>query len=736
MNNPIRILLVDDSPYFLDVARDFLAMQESFEVAGEVRDGTNALEQAIQVQPNVILLDLNLGSESGMKLIPLLKERLPSTKIIVLTIQDGTGYRAAALEAGADGFVSKAQMTDELIAVIYQVAANGGSTGADASVMLINSGMNSSLLQLVEHSGDLIYRYEFAPRRGFAYINAAAVTVTGYTPEEHYADPDLGFKRVHPDDRPILEQAAQGKLDPRQPLTLRWVRKDGSVVWTEQRNVNVHNEAGELVAIEGVARDITARKQAESNLQESEQRFRATYEQAAVGIAHVALDGAWLRVNQKLCDIVGYERDELLVKTFQDITHPDDLETDLGFVRQVLADEIKTYSMEKRYIRRDGSLVWINLTVSLVRDSFGAPQYFISVVEDISARKQAEIALHHSETRLSSILAHAAEAVIVVNDDQRIESFNDAAQSIFGYAEAEILGKPLDVLMQKRFVEAHRNYMKEFAASAESGRMMGERGEITCVRRDGIEFLSEIGISKHVEGGRTLFTAIVQDVSGRKQAEEENRLLRSIVFGVGAARGLDEAIAFVLGQICEHTGWLMGEAWIPDPGGARIEPYPVWYDRTGGVEDFRQVSQQFSFAPGEGVPGEVWVSGKPLWVEDVQASLNFPRQSLAQKAGIQAAVGVPVLAGERVVMVLDFFLNAPRPEDRHMVGLISAVAAQLGLLIERKQAEEKIQEQLTELQQWYNVTLGRETRIIGLKHEVNELLQRLGEPIRYPSAES
>ncbi|MCA1731036.1 MAG: PAS domain S-box protein, partial [Actinobacteria bacterium] len=134
----------------------------------------------------------------------------------------------------------------------------------------------------------------------------------------------------------------------------------------------------------------TKRKRAEVELRESEKRFRSTFEQAAVGIAHVDADGRWLRVNQRLCEIAGYSREELLQKTFQEITHPDDLDADLEKVRQLLAGEIETYSMEKRYFRKDGSIVWINLTSSLMREPSGAPNYFIGVIEDITARKRAE----------------------------------------------------------------------------------------------------------------------------------------------------------------------------------------------------------------------------------------------------------------------------------------------------------------------------------------------------------
>lgn len=169
--------------------------------------------------------------------------------------------------------------------------------------------------------------------------------------------------------------------------------------------------SGEHLYFSGFLRDITARKETERALRESEKRFRATFEQAAVGIAHVGPDGRWLRVNQKLCDIVGYTREELLSLTFQDVTHPDDLDADLAQVRQVLDGQIDTYTMEKRYFRKEGSEVWIALTVALVRDDAGKPDYFISVVEDIQRRKEAEEELRRRTeelTRSNQDLEHFA----------------------------------------------------------------------------------------------------------------------------------------------------------------------------------------------------------------------------------------------------------------------------------------------------------------------------------------
>lgn len=183
--------------------------------------------------------------------------------------------------------------------------------------------------------------------------------------------------------------------------------------------------------------DITARKMIESALRESDQQFKATFNQAAVGIAHVAPDGSWLRVNEKLCQIIGYTEEELLQLTFQDITYPDDLDKDLNYVRQMLAGEIQTYAMEKRYIRQNSSLVWINLTVSLVRGD-EQPEYFISVIEDVSDRKLAEADLQQYKD-----IFQFAEHGLAISRGAILEQVNPTFAQLHGYAVEELIGCPI-----------------------------------------------------------------------------------------------------------------------------------------------------------------------------------------------------------------------------------------------------------------------------------------------------
>jgi diguanylate cyclase (GGDEF)-like protein/PAS domain S-box-containing protein len=197
---------------------------------------------------------------------------------------------------------------------------------------------------------------------------------------------------------------------------------------------------------EAVARlrhEIEVRQLREEELQHSEARFRATFEMAAVGISHTSLDGTLDRVNQKFCEIVGYTREQLQHLRYQQITHPDDLEQNLARNRQLLAGEIDTYRMHKRFIRPDASVIWVNLTVSLERDpESGAPRHLIAVLEDITERRHTEQLLEESHQRYRSLYEHHPDAVFSFDTQGLFTSCNEASTHISGYTMAELLYHP------------------------------------------------------------------------------------------------------------------------------------------------------------------------------------------------------------------------------------------------------------------------------------------------------
>jgi PAS domain S-box-containing protein/diguanylate cyclase (GGDEF)-like protein len=171
------------------------------------------------------------------------------------------------------------------------------------------------------------------------------------------------------------------------------VRKKSGEIATMLGSSELINLAGEPHLL-NIMLDITDKKHAEGALKESEGRFRNAFEASAIGMALVGLDGRLLKVNRSLCESVGYAEDELLAKTFQDLTHPDDLEKDREQQKRLIEDEIPYYHIEKRYLHRDGYNIWVLLCVSMVRDARGYPLYFVCQIEDITERKLLEEKLH------------------------------------------------------------------------------------------------------------------------------------------------------------------------------------------------------------------------------------------------------------------------------------------------------------------------------------------------------
>lgn len=215
---------------------------------------------------------------------------------------------------------------------------------------------------------------------------------------------------------------------------IRQTRKNGVTIDINATVSRVMDGQGNPIGFVGVNRDVTQQKESRKLLIESEIRFRATFEQAAVGIAHVGVNGHFLRVNEKFCDIIGYPRKETLALSFQEITHPDDLNTDLDHVAQLLKGEAEVYSMEKRYVRKQGDFIWVHLTVSLLFDSTGTPLFFVSVIKDISKRKRLQ------EER-DRILNLSVDLICIATMEGRFTYLNPAWEKTLGYPRKELMAR-------------------------------------------------------------------------------------------------------------------------------------------------------------------------------------------------------------------------------------------------------------------------------------------------------
>jgi PAS domain S-box-containing protein len=251
---------------------------------------------------------------------------------------------------------------------------------------------------------------------------------------------------------------------------------DGTTIGSNQQNLDAHDILQRTAAFERALRD-------------SEERFRLTFEQAAVGMAHVDPEGRWLRVNRKLCQIVGYTQEEMRGLTFQEITHPEDLAADLAQAERVVAGEIDEYFMEKRYIHKSGNIIWINLTVAAVRDLDRKLKYFVSVVEDITSRKTAEVELLDAKRalqRTAASLAAEALALAKLNDlssrlwhleklEDGLDEMISAAIDLLGASKGNIqlLDPQRDVLviaaqrgLERDFLEQHHEIPRDHPSAA------------------------------------------------------------------------------------------------------------------------------------------------------------------------------------------------------------------------------------------------------------------------------
>jgi len=293
---------------------------------------------------------------------------------------------------------------------------------------------------------------------------------------------------------------------------------DGQVrIFHGRAQVDV-DASGKPVRIRGTRQDVTAVRSREAQLREAEERFRLAFDEAPIGVALVALDGRWLRVNRALCQIVGYPAEEMLKLGFQDITHPDDVGADMEAIGRLLPGELETHQVEKRYLHAGGHVVWVQLNVSLARDDRGLPLYFITQIQDITGRKATEEKVRSSEERFRGLMESAPDAMVIVGANGRIVLVNRQTEQLFGYDRDELLGQPVEILIPEQFRSRHAAHRTGFVDDPKV-RPMGAGLELFGVRRDGTEFPVEISLSPMETDEGRLVSAAVRDITERKRAE-------------------------------------------------------------------------------------------------------------------------------------------------------------------------------------------------------------------------
>jgi PAS domain S-box-containing protein len=349
-----------------------------------------------------------------------------------------------------------------------------------------------------------------------------------------------------------------------------------------------------------------------------------------------------------------------------------------------------------------------------------------------------------TEARLTEVATHIAGIAI---EHQRAEEALRASEELFGKAfNANPHPMSLATLEEGRIIEVNDSFIElsGYARPELIGRNSLEHiWEMPLTRTDLVQRVKDHGVVRDIEakirtksgatrvvllsslaveiGEQHCLLSVSNDITERRRAEEHVRLLQTITMEIALAPDLSSALEVVLRRVCESTGWVLGQSWVPREDGTALECSPAWFSADDGLTEFRVGSENARLLPGIGLPGRVWKSKRSAWVRDVTLDTNFPRAVLARESGLKAAFAFPILSDGEVIAVIEFFLREPRDEDERLVKVIAAVGEQLHLALERKRAADQLRRTQDELAHVSRVTtMGELTASIA--HEVNQPL--------------
>ncbi|NQV48460.1 MAG: response regulator [Rhodospirillaceae bacterium] len=304
------------------------------------------------------------------------------------------------------------------------------------------------------------------------------------------------------------------------------------------------------------------------------------------------------------------------------------------------------------------------------------------------------------EERFSSITRTANEAIVSANDRGLILSWNESAKRIFGYRSREILGKPVTLLIPERFRQAHLQGYKRICDGGESINI-GKTIELYGIRKDGSEFPLDMSLSNWESNGKMFFAATMRDITNRRESED---LLKShstsveLMHGVMSAASLytesNQALQSILDYICEAMGWPIGHIYfISQDHPDTLAPSNIWHSTDSSkFSPFRDATMTSHFKKGFGLPGRVFESGQPLWIQDVTVDSNFIRAEIAKQVGIRTGFALPVYIAGKIKAVLEFFSTESIESDASWLATLQQISDQIGRVIERKEAEELLRE--------------------------------------------
>jgi PAS domain S-box-containing protein len=322
-------------------------------------------------------------------------------------------------------------------------------------------------------------------------------------------------------------------------------------------------------------------------------------------------------------------------------------------------------------------------------------QSVTNVLANAIRRKKVEQALRKSETRAKEVLEYAACGIITIDERGIIESFNPAAEDLFGYKPSEVLGTNIKFLMPEPYQSEHDRYLKKYLETGVS-KIIGIRREAVGLRKDGSTFPLDLGISEmYLEESRK-FMGIVRDISELKRAEAEQKMQYELTRTFLNGQSLDESLPSILQIIGEFMEWEIGFYWEKNSSSDKLSCLSFWnapdLAKNEAFNAFKRSSFERTFIKGKGLPGRVWKCLEPFWIPDVNGDNNFPRAPFAEKLGMKSGFGFPVYFRKHFMGVVEIFTRQVcKPEPQRMQ-LMSHLGRQIGQWMHLKKAEKRLEE--------------------------------------------
>ncbi len=386
-----------------------------------------------------------------------------------------------------------------------------------------------SLGWIVDNARDLIILLD--KEGNVEYVNEAIKTIAGLLPEKVQGKQIFDLFEKHHQRDELIEYFHRIIANPSEAhlIEIECLQQGKIIGYLESQGKCHYNDAGEKEVVV-FCRDITKRKQAENELDRSKTLFQSAFDFAPIGIAIVGLTGEFHEINDAFCKILGYSKDEMLQLSFKEITYHQDLEESANYLKEMSAGHIDSFKLEKRYVHQSGRIIWARLSVSLVRDKNGQPQYFVSQVEDITENQHVDAALRDSEIKYRTLFENVLEAVYQVTDDGKLLTANPAMAAMLGYDSVE------ELLSIKR---SHELYLNPDDRTDWTRKIKHEgvliNVEVTLKKKDGthVHVLDNARAVRDDEGKLLYYEGTLTDITQYKkatQALKDNRAnLRALI---------------------------------------------------------------------------------------------------------------------------------------------------------------------------------------------------------------